>query len=98
MHDKVGIFDQKYCAKMIDDKYYKELRESDWDTYRDLNLIFNDDYAIENGFDSENALLVDSDPKKVQLFLSNAICSVEYSREDANGQPREFKGEMTLLD
>lgn len=83
---------------MIDDKYYAELAKDKWDTYRDLDKIFKDEYSVEQGIDYSNSLLVDSDPRKVQLYLANSICPVDYQKEDAERKPRLYKEKMQLLD
>jgi hypothetical protein len=62
---KIGIFDREHCSFMNDHKYYKELVEEKWDTYRDLNKIFADPFCKSNGFDAHNTLLVDSSNEKV---------------------------------
>lgn len=45
------VFDQAYCSSMYDDKYYRALSENKWDTYRDLNKIFKDEFSKERGLD-----------------------------------------------
>ena len=50
---------------MRDSKYYSDLKEEPYDTYRDLQLIFDDQFCQENGLDANNTLLIDSDSKKV---------------------------------
>jgi hypothetical protein len=96
--EKVGIFDQEYCSRMAEDKYYSELMKDPWDTYRDLDKVFSHKFCVDNQINLSNALLVDSDPRKVQLFLANSITSEEYCKEDVNGEAREFKGESTVRD
>ena len=34
------VFDHAHCASMFDHKYYKELAEHKWDTFRDLTRVF----------------------------------------------------------
>ena len=63
--DKIGIFDRDYCSQMRDSKYYSDLKEEPYDTYRDLQLIFDDQFCQENGLNANNTLLIDSDSKKV---------------------------------
>ena len=63
--DKIGIFDRAYCSQMRDSKYYSDLKEEPYDTYRDLQLIFDDQFCQENGLNANNTLLIDSDSKKV---------------------------------
>ncbi len=40
LRDKFRIFDQSYCQLMKDNVLLKHLVENEWDTYRDLNLVF----------------------------------------------------------
>jgi len=84
---KVGIFDREYCKEMSSLKYYNELKEEKFDTYRDLHAVFNDPICRERGFNEKNTLLVDSDSRKVQLWLDNCIISEPYSKEDVCSLP-----------
>ena len=38
--NKIGIFDREYCKEMASLKYYDSIKETPWDTYRDLHTIF----------------------------------------------------------
>jgi len=69
-----------------------------WDTYRDLTKVHADKYCKENNINLSNTLVVDSDPRKVQLCLANSITSEEYCKQDVIGQERLFKGETKVLD
>jgi hypothetical protein len=40
LRDKFGIFDQSYCPLMQDNVLLNHIVEKEWDTYRDLNLVF----------------------------------------------------------
>jgi hypothetical protein len=64
-----------------------------WDTYRDLNKVHAHDFCKENKINLSNTLVVDSDPRKVQLCLANSITSEEYCKPDVMGQERLFKDE-----
>ena len=46
-------------------KYYQELAENDWDTYRDLQKVFESNLFALKKFDSKNTLLIDSESEKV---------------------------------
>ena len=63
--NKVGIFDQAYCSFMKDHPYYTNLLEDPWDTYRDLEKVFADDFCKKNNFNVVNTLLIDSSERKV---------------------------------
>ena len=65
LKSKIGIFDREYCSEMRDDKYYKDLADEPYATFRDLQKVFDDPYCKSNGFDASNTLLIDSDSKKV---------------------------------
>jgi len=84
--DKIGIFDRAYCSEMRDSKYYSELKEEPFDTYRDLQLVFNDSFCQENGFDGSNTLVIDSDSRKVQFCIENALITEPYLKEDVIGE------------
>ena len=40
LRNKIGLFDQSYCPLMVENERLKDLKEEEWDTYRDLNLVF----------------------------------------------------------
>ena len=65
-------------------KYYSELIEEPYDTFRDLQRVFDDQFCRDNGFDASNTLLIDSESKKVQLWLDNALITEPYLKEDVN--------------
>ena len=79
---QVGIFDREYCSIMRHDKYYKDLADEPYATFRDLQKVFNDPFCVNNGFDATNTLMIDSDTKKVQLWLSNSLITTPYVKED----------------
>ena len=82
LKSRIGIFDREYCSEMRDDKYYKDLADEPYATFRDLQKVFDDPYCKSNGFNASNTLLIDSDSKKVQLWLDNALITEPYVRED----------------
>jgi len=47
-----------------------------------LKSIFADTFCREKGFTESNTLLVDSDSRKVQLWLANTLISEPYVKED----------------
>ena len=65
LKQQIGIFDREYCSEMRDFKYYSDLADEPYATFRDLQKIFDDDFCKSNGFNAENTLLIDSDSKKV---------------------------------
>ena len=65
---------------MKDDSYMNTLVKDPWDTFRDLEKVFNDPYSQENDITYTNSLLIDSDPRKVQKFLTNSLTCVEYTK------------------
>ncbi len=72
--------------------------EVPWDTYRDLSKVHADKYCKENNINLSNTLVVDSDPRKVQLCLANSITCQEYCKQDVLGQESLFKGETKVRD
>ena len=62
---KFHLFDRDYCQAMSSLGYYAPLQEDEFDTYRDLNSVFNDPFARERGFTEKNTILVDSESSKV---------------------------------
>ena len=79
---KVGIFDREYCKEMRDLKYYDAIKEEKYDTYRDLHSIFSDPFCKQLGFTEQSTILVDSESRKVQLWLDNCLISEPYTAED----------------
>ena len=79
---KCGIFDREYCEEMRSLKYYDSLKEEKYDTDRDLHRIFKDPIVAEKGFTELNTLLIDSDSRKVQLWLDNTMIAEPYTKED----------------
>ncbi len=76
---EVGIFDREYCEEMRSLKYYDSLKEEKYDTYRDLHRIFKDPFFAGKGYSEQNTLLVDSDSRKVQLWLDNTMITEPYT-------------------
>ena len=93
--NKFGIFDRDYCNEMRDLKYYKPIMEEPYDSYRDLHRIFKDPILANKGYSEETTLLIDSDSRKVQLWLDNTMIDEPFTREDvakiptALGKPGE---------
>jgi hypothetical protein len=98
LRDKVGIFDQSHCSVMVEHKYYKELAEDKWNTYRDVEKVFSSDYCQEHGLDASNSLLIDSDSRKVQLCLENSLVNTGYMLADVNREARVVRGQSMVLD
>jgi len=75
LNEEFRFFDQTYCPLMKDHKYLKDILDEPYDRYRDLNSVWNCEMFEENGlkFDHTNTLLIDSDDKKVQLWLENSM-------------------------
>jgi hypothetical protein len=73
------IFDNSFCTLMDTHEEYKKLSLNHYDTYRDLNKVWQSDYCLEHGFGGHNTLLVNSDSIKVQLFVNNSMCVYPYS-------------------
>ena len=65
-------------------KYYSELAENEWDTYRDLQKVFHSNIFALKKFDRKNTLLIDSESEKVQLWLENSLIIDPYTKEDVN--------------
>ena len=65
-------------------KYYSELAENEWDTYRDLQKVFQSNIFALKKFDRKNTLLIDSESEKVQLWLENSLIIDPYTKEDVN--------------
>ena len=42
LRSQIGIFDREYCTEMRHSKYYSELIEEPYDTFRDLQRVFDD--------------------------------------------------------
>jgi hypothetical protein len=95
---KIHIFDREFCKLMKDHKYFEKLIEDPWDTYRDLSKVHADNYCKTNNFNLSNTLVVDSDPRKVQLCLANSITSEKYDKQDVVGQEIHVNGETKVID
>jgi hypothetical protein len=83
---------------MFSNKQMKQFKEKQWDTYRDLEKVFKSEYCQENGITYRNALVIDSDPRKVQMCLANSLTNLEYTKEDVLGMPRMHDGKKQVLD
>lgn len=88
------LFDQSHCTEMATDKELSHLIEDEWDNYRDLEKVFKSSFCKKHKFDFSNTLVVDSEAKKLQRCLANAIVSEPYCCEDVDGKPRLYKGEL----
>lgn len=76
------VFDQKYNKLMKDHPYYTNLKKDNWETYRDLNLVWEHVICVEKGFNATNTLMIDSSEIKVQLYRDNCIVSKAYELSD----------------
>lgn len=72
---------------MYDHPEYRKLQKKVDEHYRDLSLIWDDEYCKDNGFDSSNTLMIDSEHVKVQLCLKNCIVNDSYEARDVLKQP-----------
>ena len=88
------IFDQEFCSRMLDHKYYASLAENEWDTFRDLNKVLKDPKIVKAGFTRDSILLIDSDQKKVQFDLDNSLVNIPYAREDVEGNESLVDGKV----
>lgn len=83
---------------MKDNKQFKDLKEVPWDFYRDLKKVHAATFCKKNSFDLSNTLVLNSDPRVVQLCLANSITCQEYCKQDVLGQESLFKGEKKVRD
>jgi hypothetical protein len=72
---------------MIDifDRPYNKLDpegENDWDTMRDLSLIWDLRRIKDMGFDKTNTVLIEADPSKARNFRDNAVLPKEFTARD----------------
>lgn len=88
LRGKIGFFESSFCPKFDSNKQMKPLMQDEWDTYRDLDLVLADSECKKHAITTKNALLIDSEARKVQLDLANALCLVDYCRQDVEGKPR----------
>lgn len=72
---------------MRDLKCYSDIKEENYDTYRDLHAIFQHPDCKQKGFTEKNTILVDSESRKCQLWLDNTIVSEAYTMEDVQQLP-----------
>ena len=89
LQQKIGIFDQEFNSPMIENWLMERLMEKRWDTYRDLEKVFADPWCKKQGFNLTNTLLVDSDAKKIQLYIPNAIQTKAYTFSDVFNEEEE---------
>lgn len=75
---------------MYDDKYYRALAENKWDTYRDLNKIYKDEFSDQHGLNKSNTLLIDSEVRKVQYDLENSLVFPAYTQQDVSEETNEL--------
>jgi hypothetical protein len=75
------FFDQLYSPMMKDHPYYKAIRDEPYDRYRDLDLVWSCE-LLDGQFGCSNTLLIDSDDKKVQLWIENSIVTQPYTFDD----------------
>jgi hypothetical protein len=66
---------------MRDHPYLKDILDEPYDRYRDLYRVW-DSTLLGGLYNKHNTLLIDSDDKKVQLHLENAITNEPYSFRD----------------
>ena len=78
--NKVGIFDREYNKVMEHHEYYKPASKEKYDTYRDLQRVFNDPVCQQRGCNERSTILIDSESKKCQLWLDNTIISQPYTK------------------
>lgn len=83
---------------MTDNNQFEDLIEKPWDFYRKLSKVHANLYCKNNGFDLSNTLVLDSDPRKLQLCLANSITCQDYCKQDVLGQASLFKGETKVRD
>lgn len=79
--DNLRIFDQEFCPLMKEHPYYTEIKDEKYDRYRNLHLVWQHE-CLAGKYGPSNTLLIDSDNKKVQLFLDQSITHKGYSHED----------------
>ena len=91
LKNQIGIFDREYCKEMMSLKCYDAIKEEKYDTYRDLQKIFSDDLVRSRKFSDKNTILIDSDSRKVQLWLDNALITEPYTKEDVALLPSASK-------
>ena len=83
IRENILIFDREFNTEMIQSNYYKKLAVNSWDTYRDLQKVFDSQICQMVGFGQENTLMIDSESEKVQLWIENALIVNQYVKEDA---------------
>lgn len=67
------------------------LKDEPYDRYRNLEQVWSFP-DLQGKFDSSNTLLIDSDDKKVQLCLDNAITNRPYGMHDVQSAADENDG------
>jgi len=66
---------------MKEHPYMDKIKTEEWDRYKDLSLVWNHE-SCQDKFNKHNTLLMDSDNKKIQLCLENAIKTEPYTLND----------------
>ena len=80
VRENMLIFGREYNTEMAKSKYYEKLAENPWDTYRNLQKIFEDSVVAAVGFNQDNTLMIDSESEKVQLWLQNSLVVEQYTK------------------
>ena len=80
------VFDNQHCASMYDHKYYRELADNKWDTFRALERVFSSEYCKHKTTGKQlyayhNTVLIDSEARKVQFDLENSLVNRPYTLE-----------------
>ena len=83
---------------MAADKEFQHLIQDEWDTYRDLEKVYESHFCRKGKYGPANTLVLDSDARKVQRCLGNAIVGEAYCLEDVDGKPRLYRGKSVKLD
>jgi hypothetical protein len=65
LDDSLGLFDQRYNVA-------DPSGENDWDTKRDLKLIWRARNVMRQGFDATNTIMVDAELRKVRASISSS--------------------------
>lgn len=90
-HEGIGpfeIFDRQYCSLMKNNPKYTNLKESEYDTYRDFSKLKNSDFCRFNEIvEGGQVCMIDNEVEKLQSCIKNAILSEGYTAEDVLGLP-----------
>eukprot|EP00854_Cymbomonas_tetramitiformis_P029479 gene29479-36715_t len=74
--NSIGLFDQRYNVPDPEGS-------NEWDTKRDLSLIWNAPWIKAQGFDRSNTLIIDAEARKVKDCKKNALVVPEYVEKEA---------------